>query len=291
MDSKEFSNEEESHTDETLPLDSSILKDVYSGKVKLKKNIVEVKHIGPLGDLKKMLEQDSTYFHSYIIFSNTIRSIINVLDVDSLPTNEIEINSNERENESRMSVTFAPLPVVIVNYNHLFFGEYDENPYKVNGSTKKKDIRDYSEADLERLMKQWDENDEDNDVEEEQKISSGNSLNLDEMRKKATNEEDLLKMSKKNQNVMMFVTVKDLQNPKTTKSFTEKITQRWQNNIYNNHINANVYVIEDNRAIFLFDEGSQSFEAREFLLQQKECLEVVLEGKVSKGLAYEKSEL
>lgn len=165
------------------------------------------------------------------------------------------------------------------------------NIQKVNGSTKKKDIRDYSEADLERLMKQWDENDEDNDVEEEQKISSGNSLNLDEMRKKATNEEDLLKMSKKNQNVMMFVTVKDLQNPKTTKSFTEKITQRWQNNIYNNHINANVYVIEDNRAIFLFDEGSQSFEAREFLLQQKECLEVVLEGKVSKGLAYEKSEL
>lgn len=108
---------------------------------------------------------------------------------------------------------------------------------------------------------------------------------------KAKDEEDLLKMSKKDQSVMMFVSVKDLNNPVTTKAFTEKITQIWQNNIHNNHINANVYVIEDNRAIFLFNEGSQSFEARDYILQQKECVEVVLEGKISKGLASGKSEL
>ncbi|CEF63006.1 LDLR chaperone MESD [Strongyloides ratti] len=140
-------------------------------------------------------------------------------------------------------------------------------------------------------MKQWDENDEDGDLDEDQKLNNGNPISFDEMKKNAKDEEDLLKMSKKNQNVMMFVMVKDLKNSITTKSFTEKITQIWQNNLHNNHINANVYVIEDNRAIFLFDEGSQSFEARNFLLQQKECYEVVLEGKISKGLAYEKSEL
>uniref|UniRef100_A0A0N5BR07 LDLR chaperone MESD n=1 Tax=Strongyloides papillosus TaxID=174720 RepID=A0A0N5BR07_STREA len=138
-------------------------------------------------------------------------------------------------------------------------------------------------------MKEWDENDE--DIDEDEEIVDKNKISLNEMKKVAKNEEDLLKMSKKDQSVMMFVSVKDLNNPVTTKAFTEKITQIWQNNIHNNHINANVFVIEDNRAIFLFNEGSQSFEARDYILQQKECVEVVLEGKITKGLASGKSEL
>ncbi|CEF63007.1 Hypothetical protein SRAE_1000127300 [Strongyloides ratti] len=127
MNDKKSGDEDESHTDDTLPLDSGILKDVYTGKIKLKKSLAKVEHIGPLGDLNTMIQFNNTYFHEYMIFSNTIRSMINVIDVDSLPQNDMKMDSDE--SEGKMSVSFAALPDIIINYNRVFFGEYDENPY------------------------------------------------------------------------------------------------------------------------------------------------------------------
>uniref|UniRef100_A0A0N5A2A5 Mesoderm development candidate 2 n=1 Tax=Parastrongyloides trichosuri TaxID=131310 RepID=A0A0N5A2A5_PARTI len=164
---------------------------------------------------------------------------------------------------------------------------------KNDKNVKKKDVRDLSDADLERILKEWDENDEDqdDDVEEDNVWKRKIPLTLDEMKKSATNEEELLKMSKKGQSVMMFVTVKDINNEGTSKSFTDKITSVWQGVIQNNHLNANVFVVEDNRAIFMFNDGSQAFEAKDFILKQKECVEVLLEGQILKGPASGKTEL
>lgn len=46
-----------------------------------------------------------------------------------------------------------------------------------------------------------------------------------------------------------------------------------------------VYVIEDDRAIIMFKEGSQAWEAKEFLLKQPECAEISLEGQTIQGAA------
>lgn len=37
--------------------------------------------------------------------------------------------------------------------------------------------------------------------------------------------------------------------------------------------------------LFMFADGSRAWEARNFILKQKECKEITLEGKISKGLA------
>lgn len=43
------------------------------------------------------------------------------------------------------------------------------------------------------------------------------------------------------------------------------------------------YMIDDNRAIFMFKDGSQAWEAKDFLLQQDRCESVSLENKVYPG--------
>lgn len=43
------------------------------------------------------------------------------------------------------------------------------------------------------------------------------------------------------------------------------------------------YMIDDNRAIFMFKDGSQAWEAKDFLVQQERCESVSVENKVYKG--------
>lgn len=43
------------------------------------------------------------------------------------------------------------------------------------------------------------------------------------------------------------------------------------------------YMIDDNRAIFMFKDGSQAWEAKDYLLQQERCESVSLENKVYPG--------
>lgn len=42
-------------------------------------------------------------------------------------------------------------------------------------------------------------------------------------------------------------------------------------------------MIDDNRAIFMFKDGSQAWEAKDFLIQQDRCESVSLENKVYPG--------
>lgn len=43
------------------------------------------------------------------------------------------------------------------------------------------------------------------------------------------------------------------------------------------------YMIDDNRAIFMFKDGSQAWEAKDFLIEQERCESVSLENKVYPG--------
>lgn len=46
-----------------------------------------------------------------------------------------------------------------------------------------------------------------------------------------------------------------------------------------------VFVIEDNRAIFTFQDGSDAWEAKDFLLKQEEVSNILLEGQSYNGKA------
>jgi len=153
--------------------------------------------------------------------------------------------------------------------------------------TRKKNIRDFTDADIERLYDEWEENDEDklSDDEKAEHPRSTQPVDFENLKKMSNSPDDLLKMSKKGQPVMMFVNLLDKKSPRTTRSFTDHISSLWQSNLYNNHVDVQVYTIEDDRLLFMFKDGSQAWESRDFILKQSECKEIVLEGQTLYGPA------
>lgn len=102
-----------------------------------------------------------------------------------------------------------------------------------------------------------------------------------------SNPEALLQQSKKGRTVMTFVTVSG--NP--TRDEAEEISKLWQTSLWNSHIQAERYMIDDNRAIFMFKDGEQSWRAKDFLIEQERCESVTLENKKYDGKFFQKDEL
>ena len=152
----------------------------------------------------------------------------------------------------------------------------------------KKDIQDYTDREIDQLYEQWDENDEDESKEDEEPLNKRPPIPIPPLDPNVLGHEsstdEYLKLSKKGQSVMMFVSVKSPEG-KTTKDFTEKISALWTSNFYNNHIDAQNFVVDDDRILFLFKDGSQAWDARDYLLKRPECAEVSLEGRTQPGLA------
>jgi len=94
-----------------------------------------------------------------------------------------------------------------------------------------------------------------------------------------SNPEALLQETKKGRTVMMFVTVSG----DPTKEQAEEISKLWQTSLWNNHIQAERYMIDTNRAIFMFKDGAQSWQAKDFLIDQERCESVTLENKQYEG--------
>lgn len=94
-----------------------------------------------------------------------------------------------------------------------------------------------------------------------------------------SNPEKLLQATKKGRTLMTFVSVSG--NP--AREETEELTKLWQTSLWNNHIQAERYLVDDNRAIFLFKDGAQSWEAKEYLVDQERCESVTIESKVYPG--------
>lgn len=143
----------------------------------------------------------------------------------------------------------------------------------------KKDIRDYNDVDIERLYDQWEEDDdplEPDELPEHLRPSPKVDFsNLD-----PSNPEALLKMSKKGKTLMSFVSLTG--NP--SKEELEDISKLWQSSLMNNHIQSERYVVDNNRVIFMFKDGAQAWDAKEFLVQQERCEEVVIENKSYYGI-------
>ncbi|XP_037780001.1 LDLR chaperone boca-like [Penaeus monodon] len=142
----------------------------------------------------------------------------------------------------------------------------------------KKDIRDYTDADLERLLDQWDEDEEPLPEDElPEHLRSPPKMNFDPSN--IGDPEQLLKMSKKGRTLMMFVQVKDELTPEKA----EDITKLWQSALYNNHIQAERYMVDQRRALFMFKDGAQAWDAKDFLVEQEEFKECSIENKVYHG--------
>ncbi|XP_075231965.1 LDLR chaperone boca isoform X2 [Lycorma delicatula] len=145
-------------------------------------------------------------------------------------------------------------------------------------SWAKKDIRDYSDADLERLFDQWEEDEEPlEDDELPEHLRPQPKIDFSQI--KDSDPESLLKLSKKGRTLMVFVQVDET----LSREQTEDLTKIWQTGLWSNHIQAERYLVDDNRAIFLFKDGSQAWDAKDFLIEQEGCRDVTVENKVYEG--------
>jgi len=153
--------------------------------------------------------------------------------------------------------------------------------FTVNAN-KKKDVRDYTEADLERLYQQWaDEDDEEDDFRMKPPKPPAEGFEFDPSK---MNPQDMMKMAKKGKVLMIFAQLKG----KPEMRETEKITTRWQQGLLNGNIQTERYVVSTDRVLFLTKDGSLAWEIKDFLVQQPECLEVSFDNQKFPGL---KSEL
>ncbi|CAH1789342.1 unnamed protein product [Owenia fusiformis] len=146
---------------------------------------------------------------------------------------------------------------------------------------KKKDIRDYSEADLERLYDQWEEADEDELEEDELPEWKKPKPKIDLSNVDMGDPESLMKASKKGQTLMMFVSVTGT----PTERESEEITKLWQSSLFNANYEIQRYMVGNDRAIFMVKDGSKAWEIKDYLVKQDRCKDVTIEGQVFPGLA------
>ncbi|XP_075063896.1 LRP chaperone MESD [Mixophyes fleayi] len=142
---------------------------------------------------------------------------------------------------------------------------------------KKKDIRDYNDADMARLLEQWEEDDdiEEGDLPEHKRKPSP----VDFSKIDPSNPENLLQMTKKGKTLMIFATVSG--NP--TEKETEEITSLWQGSLFNANYDIQRFLVGPNRVIFMLKDGGYAWEVKDFLVKQDRCADVTLEGQVYPG--------
>ncbi|CAI9603163.1 unnamed protein product, partial [Staurois parvus] len=142
---------------------------------------------------------------------------------------------------------------------------------------KKKDIRDYNDADMARLLEQWEKDD---DIEEgDQPEHKRKPAPVDFTKLDPGNPESILQMTKKGKTIMVFATVSG--NP--TEKETEEITSLWQGSLFNANYDIQRFLVGPNRVIFMLRDGGYAWEVKDFLVSQDRCADVTLEGQVYPG--------
>ncbi|XP_034082888.1 LRP chaperone MESD [Gymnodraco acuticeps] len=149
---------------------------------------------------------------------------------------------------------------------------------------KKKDIRDYNDADMARLLEQWEEDDdiEEGDLPEHKRSPPP----IDFSKLDPSKPQELLKMSKKGKTLMVFATVSG----EPTEKETEELTGLWQGSLFNANYDIQRFVVGSNRVIFMLRDGSYAWEVKDFLISQERCADVTVEGQVFPGKAGKKDD-
>ncbi|XP_014680686.1 PREDICTED: LDLR chaperone MESD-like [Priapulus caudatus] len=148
-------------------------------------------------------------------------------------------------------------------------------------SWKDKDVRDYSDADVERLLEQWEDNDEDELEPDELPEWKRPEPAVDLTSIDPSDPEGLMKLTKKGKTLMMFVSVSG----GPTREETEAITQLWHTSLFNANYESQRFVVDDNRVIFMLKDGSKAWDIKNFLVTQDRCEEVTIEQQIYYGKA------
>jgi len=155
-------------------------------------------------------------------------------------------------------------------------------------SWKKKPIESYNDADLERLYEQWEEDEDPLDPDELPEWDPRRPQpTIDFSKLDMSDTDNVMRATKKGKTVMMFVKVSGKPTPKET----EDITSIWQTGLWNTHISADRFQLEDDRVIFVFKDGDHAWEAREYFLEQERCYDVQLESKTYCGKHFPECEV
>ncbi|KAL8563907.1 hypothetical protein ACOMHN_049563 [Nucella lapillus] len=144
---------------------------------------------------------------------------------------------------------------------------------------KKKDVRDYTDADVERLYDQWEDTDNDELEPDEQPEWKQEPPQMDMSKMDPSKPEEFLKMSKKGRTLMMFATVAG----SPTEAETEKISSLWHSSLFNANIETQRFVVGDNRVLFMCRDGALAWDIRDFLVKQDDCESVEIEGQTYHG--------
>ncbi|XP_064229515.1 LRP chaperone MESD-like [Aotus nancymaae] len=142
---------------------------------------------------------------------------------------------------------------------------------------RKKDTRDYNDADMAHLLEQWEKDDdiEEGDLPGHKRASAP----VDFSKIDPSKPESILKMTKKGKTLMTFVTVSG----SPTEEETEEITSLWQGSLFNANYDVQRFIVGSDRAIFMLHDGSYTWEIKDFLVSQDRCADVTLEGQAYPG--------
>ncbi|KAG9510390.1 LRP chaperone MESD, partial [Fragariocoptes setiger] len=155
---------------------------------------------------------------------------------------------------------------------------------------KPKDLGFMTEMDLEKLYDEWEEHDDEPLPDDElpphkRPPQPINPVNIDPG-KISSNPEQFYKMAKKGKTLMTFVTVAG----SPSRTVTEELTGRWQIGLSNAHIKCQRFIVSEDRAIFVFEDGSQAYDAKKFLLDQPELKEYSIENQSFYGKGHTDTE-
>ena len=82
--------------------------------------------------------------------------------------------------------------------------------------------------------------------------------------------EELLAATKAGQPLMVFVQAVE----SLSENEAERMSEQWQQGLYNAAIDVQRYSVGSKRFIFMFTDGGDAFKAKSFLLDQPECLHI-----------------
>ena len=107
----------------------------------------------------------------------------------------------------------------------------------------------HSDHDLERLYEQWEEDEEPLEPDELPEWDPRRPQpTIDFSKLDMSDTDNVMRATKKGKTVMMFVKVSGNPTPKET----EDISSIWQTGLWNTHISADRFSLEDDRVIFVF---------------------------------------
>merc|ERR1712107_270376 len=156
---------------------------------------------------------------------------------------------------------------------------------KEDWTGRQKDVKDMSDADLHKLLEEWDKDEEPIPPDE---LPDGHPdkprppLDISKI-KNPSDPDEIMKISKKGQTVMLFVKVSDFN---VDRDEVAEISSLWQTGLMNNHVTSERFQIEDDRVMFLFHDGADAWEAKDFFVEQERCEEVQLEQKTYHGKVF-----